>query len=136
MPDDTLASVRRLFEECFNTGDMHLADEMIAPNYVDYSTMAAPAPGVEGFKQRILNLRKTFPDARFTVEEIFADGDKVAFRWVVRGTDTGGFMGRPPSGNAVTVTGINIEHMVNGKIAEHWSAPDNLSMMRQLGMIP
>jgi steroid delta-isomerase-like uncharacterized protein len=136
MPADILNRVHHLFEDCFNTGEMALADELIAPDYIDHSTMAAPVPGVEGFKMRIANLRKAFPDAKFTVEDIFADGDKVAFRWIMRGTDSGGFMGRPPSGKAVAVSGINIELISNGKIVEHWSSPDNLGMMQQLGIIP
>jgi steroid delta-isomerase-like uncharacterized protein len=136
MSAETIANVRRLFEETWNTGNMAAADEMLDPNYVDHSTLATQAPGIEGFKGRIAGLRKTFPDSRFTIEDIFADGDRVAFRWTITGTDTGGFMGRPPTGKSVVVTGINIERIADGKVAEHWSSPDNLGMMRQLGMIP
>lgn len=134
MSDDLVNQVRRLFEESFNTGHMALADELLARDYVDHSTMPAPSPGIEGFKQRIANLRRTFPDAHFSVDEIFASGDKVAFRWTMRGTDTGGFRGRPPTGRAVVVTGINIEHLAGGKIVEHWSNPDTLGMLQQLGI--
>jgi len=135
---ENIATVRRLFEEAFNTGDLTLADAALDPNYVDHSTFAPPAPGVEGFKLRMLAMRKTFPDLHFSVDDIFADGsgDKVTFRWTSRGTDQGGIMGRPATGKLVVVTGINIEYLAGGKIVEHWSAPDNLSMMQQLGVIP
>lgn len=131
-----LELVRQLFEDAFNAGNMALVDEAVAPNYVDHSTFAAPAPGVEGFKLRITNLRKTFPDGTFTVDEIFAHADKVVFRWTFRGKDTGGFMGREPTQRSVTVAGINIERLAEGKIVEHWSAPDNLGMLQQLGIVP
>jgi predicted ester cyclase len=86
------AIVRRLFEEAINIGNLTLADAALDSNYVDYSTFAPPAPGVEGFKLRIAGFRKTFPDGHFSVDDIFADGsgDKVAFRWTFRGTDQGG----------------------------------------------
>jgi steroid delta-isomerase-like uncharacterized protein len=130
------SQIRRLFEDGFNKGEYAMVEAMIDPVYIDHSTMPAPAPGVEGFKQRIASLRATFPDARFTVEDIFASGDQVALRWSMTGTDKGGFRGRPASGKAVTVTGINIERIKGDKIVEHWSSPDNLGMLQQLGMIP
>jgi steroid delta-isomerase-like uncharacterized protein len=129
-------TVRRLFEEAFNTGKMDLADDVVASDYTDHSTLPAPAPGLEGFKQRISNLRRAFPDATMIVDDIFGHADRVVFRWTFRGTDTGGFMGRPPTNNRVTVTGINIERIEDGKIVEHWSAPDNLGMLQQLGIVP
>ena len=77
---ENIATVRRLFEEAFNTGNLTLADAALDPNYVDHSTFAPPAPGVEGFKLRMAGMRKTFPDLHFSVDDIFADGsgDKVS----------------------------------------------------------
>jgi steroid delta-isomerase-like uncharacterized protein len=135
MSADHAENLRRLFENSWS-GDYSLVDAFVSPDYVDHSTIASPQSGIEGFKQRIGMLRQMMPDVRFVVDDIFASGDKVAFRWTARGTDTGGFMGRPPTGNAINVTGVNIEQMKDGKIIEHWSAPDNLTMMRQLGIIP
>jgi predicted ester cyclase len=134
--DELKTKVRMLFENGFNQGDYSLVEELIHSNYVDHSTMPAPAPGIEGFKKRIVSLRKTFPDVNFRVDDIFVDGNKVALRWTVRGTDTGGFRDGPPSGKEVLVTGINIEYIFDGKIIDHWSSPDNLGMLQQLGVIP
>ena len=137
MADEEITSrIRRLFEDGFNQGNYAMVQELIDPAYVDHSTMAAPKPGVEGFKQRIASLRTTFPEARFTVEDIFVSCDKVALRWSMSGTDKGGFRGRQPTGKAVVVVGLNIERLDGGKIVEHWSSPDNLGMLQQLGMVP
>jgi predicted ester cyclase len=134
--DELLRKVRLLFENGFNKGDYSLADELLHPDYIDHSTLPSPAPGVEGFKKRIAALRKTFPDAIFSVDDIFVDGNKIGLRWTVRGTDTGGFRDRPPSGKQVIINGINIEYIFDGKIIDHWSSPDNLGMLQQLGVIP
>ena len=134
--DEMKSTIRRLFEEGFNIGNFRLADEAIDPDYTDHSTFATPVPGVEGFKQRIGIFRKTFPDARFTVDDIFAEGDRVCFRWTMSGTDLGGFRDKPPTGKHVAVSGINIERFAGGKIVEHWSSPDNLGLLQQLGIVP
>ena len=134
--DEMKSIIRRLFDEGFNIGNFSLADEAIDPDYIDHSTFATPVPGVEGFKMRIANFRKTFPDAHFTVDDIFAEGDRVCFRWTMSGTDLGGFRDRPPTSRQVVVTGINIERFAGGKIVEHWSSPDNLGLFQQLGIVP
>ena len=71
-----------------------------------------------------------------TFEDVIAQGDRVVWRWTMRGTDTGGFMGRPPTGTAVEVAGVNIQRLDGGQIVEHWSFPDLLGMLRQLGVVP
>ena len=76
------------------------------------------------------------PDLRFTLENIIIEGDLAAFQWTMSGTNTGPYLGRPASGNAVTIAGMNMERLVNGKIVEHWSYPDKLALMQQLGAIP
>ena len=77
------------------------------------------------------------PDLQLIVEDQIAEGDKVATRWRMCGTHSGAeFMGMPPTGRKVDVTGISIDRLVKGKIAEHWSAEDALGMMQQLGIVP
>ena len=67
-------------------------------------------------------------------DEYVAEGDRVVWRWTVRGTDTGGFMGKPATGKRIEVTGVNIQRLANGLIVEHWSFPDLLELQRQLGV--
>ena len=72
-----------------------------------------------------------FPDARFTVEDELAEGDRVVSRSTLRGTHQGEFMGIPPTGKPVTVTGMSIDRIVEG-----WLNFDGLGMLQQLGVIP
>jgi predicted ester cyclase len=81
-------------------------------------------------KSRILLL--AFPDLHFTIEDMFAEGDKVATRWTIRGTHRGEFMGLPPTGNQVTWSGINITRVVEGKLVEDWVEQDTPGLMQQL----
>jgi steroid delta-isomerase-like uncharacterized protein len=80
--------------------------------------------------------RSAFPDMRVTIEDLVAEGDKVAARWSVTGTHRGELMGIPATGKRVTVTGIEINRFAGGKLVEHWESFDQLSMMQQLGVVP
>jgi len=80
--------------------------------------------------------RNSFPDIRFTVDEQIAEGDKVVTRWTAHGTNTGELLGMPATGKSSTVTGIVVDRIVNGKIAESWPIFDQFGMMQQLGIIP
>ena len=71
-----------------------------------------------------------------TVEDLLADGDKVIALVSYRGTHQGAFMGIPPTGKQVTVAGINIFRIANGKLVEHWGLADRISALRQLGVAP
>ena len=79
--------------------------------------------------------RATFPDVRITIEEMIAEGDKVAIRIVARGTHKGDLMGIAPTGRAVTVNEQHFVCFADGKIVEYWGVEDNLGMMQQLGVV-
>src|SRR5713101_3260858 len=72
--------------------------------------------------------------ARFTIEEMIAEGDKVVVRWTARGTHQGAFRGIPPTGKQVTITGVEIHRVVGGKIVEGWRKWDRMDVMQQLGV--
>jgi ketosteroid isomerase-like protein len=97
------AAVQRMIEP-WNTGDVAILDEVCSPNYVLHGL-----GGVEELKQVITNYRTELPDLHATIEEMIAEGDKVAFRWIMRGTR---------NGKAVTSTGITIVRFADGKIVE------------------
>ena len=80
--------------------------------------------------------RQAFPDSYFTVEDMVAEGDKVATRKTFHGTHQGEFMGIPPTGQQVSTGLIDVVRIVDGKVVEHWSMGDNLGLMQQLGVIP
>jgi len=92
--------------------------------------------GLEAFKQIEAMLLTALPDVHYTVEDLLAEGDKVAVRLTVTGTQHGAFMGIPPTGKHTTVTESAISRIVGGKIAEHWSETDMLGLMQQLGVNP
>jgi len=123
-----------LFGECWRTGEVDILDEVLAPDFV-YHSPGAP-PGLAGFKQSLLMLSAGLHDLRYTVEDLFAEGDKVADRMTWQATHQGELMGIAPSGNTVRGEEMHISRIAEGKIVEHWGQGDNLGLMQQLGAIP
>jgi steroid delta-isomerase-like uncharacterized protein len=107
------AFVRRYVEEPWNKGNVAALDELCAPNF-----HLEGLGGVEALKAAITDFRMSFPDLHFTVEEIIAEGDKVAYRWTARGTHQGKYEGIAPTGKTITSTGITIIRLVDGKVVE------------------
>ena len=77
-----------------------------------------------------------FPDLRATVEDMVAEGDKVVTRWTMHGTHEGTLRDISATGKQVTVKGVTIKRIANGKVVEEWSLIDMLGLMQQLGVIP
>ena len=129
---------RRFFEEVFGKGKLAVADEIFVKDHINNGPGTPPelAPGLEGTKQLVTMYRNAFPDVHFTIDEQIAEGDKVVTRWTAHGTHQGELAGIPATGKSSTVTGINVDRIVNGKIAESWGIFDQFGMMQQLGVIP
>lgn len=134
--EENKAMLRRNCEEILNKGDLAVADEIFAANYVYHGSGGQEFKGPEGFKQLTTMLRTAFPDLHFTIEDMVAEGDKVAHRLTLRGTHKGDLMGIAPTGKQVTTTAITISRFVGGKEVEAWSNMDMLGMMQQLGVAP
>jgi predicted ester cyclase len=126
---------RRYVEEVLDKGNLAVIDEIMAPDYIGH-VPGFPPSDREGDKQLIAMFRAAFPDLHFTLEDQIGEGDKVVHRLTARGTHTGEFQGIPPTGKQVTVTGININHFVEGKVVESWGIIDRVGLMQQLGVIP
>lgn len=126
--------IRRLFAEIMR-GNLAVADELIAEDYVQHSVFSIPN-GREAFKQFFMAFATAVPDARFVIEDIIAESDKVVSRFSVTGTQMGELSGILPTRKKFTMRGIDIFRMVDGKIVEHWDAVDRLGMLQQLGIIP
>jgi steroid delta-isomerase-like uncharacterized protein len=129
---------RRFFEEVFSKGKLAVADEIIVKDQVNSGPGNPPGllPGLEGTKQLVTMYRNAFPDVHFTIDEQLAEGDKVMTRWTAHGTHQGELAGIPATGKSSTVTGVAVDRIVNGKIAESWGIFDEFGMMQQLGVIP
>ena len=129
---------RRFFDEVFGKGKLNVLDEIIATDHVNTGPGALPElpTGPEGAKQLVTLYRNAFPDLHFTIDEQIAEGDKVVTRWTADGTNKGELLGMPATGKSSTVTGIVVDRIANGKIAESWGIFDQFGMMQQLGVIP
>ena len=129
--------VRRLFDEVWNKGNLPVADELFAPNYVHHdSSTPDVGQGPESEKKRATLYRTAFPDLRLTIEDITAEGETVMARWSCRGTHKGDLSGIAPTGKQFTISGISIARIANGKMAEGWVNWDALGLMQQLGVVP
>jgi len=121
--------------EAWGKGDIETFKEFLAPDYVYYYPSGNSKPK---FLEELTGIAKMywngFPDMSFSMEEIFAVGDRVIFRFIQRGTHTGDFMGIPATGNNFESSGILISHIENGKVVEEREDFDMLGMMQQLGM--
>jgi predicted ester cyclase len=93
-------------------------------------------PGPQGLKALAGAIQAAFSDGRSAIDDIVAEGDRVAWRWTYRARHTGDFQGIPASGKEVALTGITIDRIVDGKFVERWSVTDNLGFLQQLGAIP
>ena len=136
MDSDANAAVVRRWFQAFNDGDMAAERAARADDFVAHVPgMPMPLDGDE-WRQFIMMFFVGFPDMRLVVEDVVAQGDRVAVRWTFHGTHHGEFFGNPPTGMPVTMSAIEINRLVDGKIAEHWVALDQLGMLQQVGAIP
>jgi len=137
MSEENKAIVRRFFEEFVTNGDLSVADELLAKDFVDHNP-AGPnqGPGLEGTKQLFAVRRLAFPDAVATVEDQISEGDKVVSRLTITGTHQGEFMGIPATGKSFSMGAIALFRIEDGKIVERWGESDNIGMMQQLGLAP
>lgn len=136
MSEENKAIVQRYIEEVYNKGNVNLVGELVAADYVNRGGLSDQRPGSEGLKQFIPQLRTIFPDEHLTIENLIAEKDMVAYRWIARGTHKAEMMGVPPTDKQITATGISIVRIADGKIVEEWTSRDDLSVMQQLGIIP
>ncbi len=130
------AIARQFFEEAYNTGNVALLEQLLAPAYVDEKTPPGTPGGPEGIAAVITMFRHAFPDLHFTIEDQVAEGDKVATRYTFRGTQQGELMGIPPTGKQVSIGGISIYRITDGKMQQAWIEYDMLGLLQQLGVIP
>jgi steroid delta-isomerase-like uncharacterized protein len=133
--EDNKTLVRRFYEDAFNQRNLALVDELCSTTHV-FHNPPTTLHGREEFKQLLSVYLTAFPDARFTVEDEIAEGEKVTSRYTFRGTHQGELMGIPPTGKQVTVTGIIINRIAGGQSVEGWLNFDALGLLQQLGALP
>jgi steroid delta-isomerase-like uncharacterized protein len=134
---DESKTLSRRFIEGYVRGDTHIVDELLAPDFVfhDPSSATGEVPA-EDMKASIEWIHGAFPDARVTIEDQVAEGDKVVSRYTVSGTHQGEIMGAAPTGKLVTHTGHQTDRFEGGKIVESWTNWDALGLLQEIGAIP
>jgi Predicted ester cyclase len=126
-----------LSEELWSKGNLAVADEIIAADYVRHDPGDPfPAKGPDDVKRIVTLLRSMLSDFTITVDAMIAEGDMVVSRYTATATDTRGYMGLPPTGKTIRTPAIQIFRFADGKIVESWAARDDLGTLRQLGHMP
>jgi steroid delta-isomerase-like uncharacterized protein len=134
--EESKAIVRR-FWGVWEEGNIDLVDELLAPDYINHTPATPDQPtGPEGVKGVVAMFRSGMPDLRVVIEDMIAEGDKVAVRYTLEGTHEGELFGVPPTGQRLSIKSISVERVSAGKVREHWRVTDSLDMMQQLGVIP
>ncbi|HXZ05471.1 MAG TPA: ester cyclase [Ktedonobacteraceae bacterium] len=130
------AIARQFFEDAYNTGNTALLEQLLAPTYVDQKAPTGTPEGPQGIAEIITMFRSAFPDLHFKIEDQIAEGDKVVTRYTFSGTQQGELMGIPPTGKHVSISGISIYRITDGKMQQAWIEYDMLGMLQQLGIVP
>jgi steroid delta-isomerase-like uncharacterized protein len=134
LQEQNKAIAKRAFEEILSKGHFELVDQLYAKDFVNHAghgdaTLEEDQAALKGWHQ-------AFSDIAIEPQKLIAEDDLVTVYWIARGTNTGIGNGLPATGKKVELGGITIWRIVDGKIKEEWSAFDQLSMMRQLGLLP
>jgi steroid delta-isomerase-like uncharacterized protein len=123
-------------EDVINQGRLQRADDLVALDFVELDPLPGQQQGREGLKGVIGGMRAAFPDIHWVIDEMVAEGDKVVSRFTWTGTHRATFLGIPSTGRKVTVKGVVIDRLADGKMADSRILMDTLGMMQQLGVIP
>jgi len=131
-----IAIVQKFFEVGPSQGSLAAADALLHPEFSLHTPLPTPGPGIGAMNTVIITCRAAFHGLHVTVDDIMAEGDKVTARFTARGVHKGEFMGLQPTGKAITMTGIEIFRVKEGKIAEIWGEANLMGLMQQLGILP
>ena len=128
--------VRRFIDEVQNKKNMELFDELNAEDFVNLSAPPGMPSDREGGKMFLGGFLSAFPDSQVTIDDMIAEGDRVATKKTFTGTHTGDGIGIPPTAKRVSIQYVDILRLRDGRVIEHWLSMDQLSFMQQLGVIP
>lgn len=132
---DNRAVAREFLEAIFSGHDLDAVDRLLAPDFVDHNPWEGRPPSRDGWKAGTADFLAAFPDLRCEIDDLIAEGDKVAVRNRLMGTHRGEFVG-PPTGRRVEFRSVDIVRVTNGRIVEHWGLIDALTFLRQIGQVP
>ena len=124
--EENKAVVRRYLEEMVNGADYAVAEEIIAPDYVNHTAGGGIGSGRAGYVQGLRALHTAFPDWHVTIEEMIGEGDVVMDRFTLRATHNGSANGIAPTGRRIETLGMHTWRLADGKLAEGWYVTDAL----------
>jgi steroid delta-isomerase-like uncharacterized protein len=124
------------FAEAVNTGKFELLDEVVASECVDHDPAEGQVPGPDGYRFFFSGMRTAFPDLNVAAETVVQDGDSLAFAYTLTGTHNGPLGKIPPTGKKVKIRGVQISKFKDGKMVERWGSSDELTLLKQIGVIP
>jgi predicted ester cyclase len=136
MDDELKAKARRIWEEIFPACDVVALAELIAVDGIDHGATPNAPQGLEGARQTMLWLGRVFSDQRWQINKVIGEGDTVVLLCTHHARQTGDLMGIPPTGREVSYDYIHVVRFQDGKVVEHWGVRDDLTLMRQLGVLP
>ena len=134
-PAEMKALAGRVLDELWAHGNVGVADEIYAADYVAHNP-GAGGPGRAGVQASVQSMRGVFPDLKIIEADYVVEGDKVFTRYVAAGTHRGSMLGEAPTGKTVQMSGMNLSRIANGKVVEGWDEFDMVGIMMQLGMMP
>jgi steroid delta-isomerase-like uncharacterized protein len=123
--------VRRWTRDAMAAGRLEVFDELLAKDVVDRSG-PTPSRGAEAFKARAAVVQTAFADIEIHVEDLIANGDAIAWRWVLEGTHVGPFAGLAATGRRASLRGVNFQRLEGSKVVEHWTMVDIFGALRGL----
>ena len=136
MSDQNKATVRRLYDEVWNLGELNALDELLAVGFVGHRSDRGDDIGPDAVKESVLALCAAFPDGKFEIEDMVSEGDRVAVRFTARASHKGEFRGIAATGRRIEVQGIAIYRISGGRIVERWEMMDRLGLLTQLDALP
>jgi predicted ester cyclase len=134
--DDIKAKARRFWEEIMPAGEVDALPEVVAQDIVEHGARPGEPPGLEGVRATMLWLGRVFSDQRWEIRQVIGEGDTVVVHATHHGRHTGELMGIPPTNREVAYDYVHILKFRDGKAVEHWGVRDDLTLMRQLGVLP
>ena len=135
MSTENKALVQRWFDEVWNHGRVEAIDELLAPDSLVHGLGEGEMRGAAAFKPFHAAYREAFPDVRIQIDDMVAEGDKVAFRWTGTASHRGNSLGFAATHRNVQFQGMGIIRVRNGKLVEGWNTFDQLGMLQQLGIV-
>lgn len=136
LTERNIALVRRTFDEVINQENSAVIDEIFAADVIVHDPITGEARGIDAFRRLLGMFDAAFPHHRVAIEAVVSQDDLVSVLHTHTATNTGSFMGMPPTGKTIVVNGLELFRVRDGKIVEFWRKDDDVSLLMQLGMLP